>query len=144
MPLGFLGEYEYRIDEKGRLPFPPKYRDRFRDGGVLAQGLESCIRVYPLAEWEKVVETMGALGGNRYKERRLVRFTFGSAFDFELDRQGRVALPPPLRKFADLKESVVVVGLNTHIELWNRENWNREKDHGAEDAAQISESLENY
>ncbi len=143
MPLGFLGEYEYRIDEKGRLPFPPKYRDRFKDGGVLAQGLESCVRVFPISEWEKVVEELGALRSYRYKERRLVRFTFGSAFDFELDRQGRVALPPPLRKYADLKESAIVVGANTHLELWNQENWNREKDHMAEESAQISESLEN-
>jgi MraZ protein len=144
MPLGFLGEYEYRIDDKGRVPLPPKYRDRFKDGGVLAQGLEKCIQIYPLPEWEKVVEELGTIHSYRYKSRRLVRFTFGSAFDFELDRQGRVALPPPLRQYADLKESAIVVGANKYLELWDRENWNQEKALSTREAWQISESIENH
>ena len=143
MPLGFLGEYEYRTDDKGRLPLPPKFRARFREGGILAQGVDRCIRVVPLAEWEKLAAESAVFSQNRSKHRRLKRFTFATAFDFGLDRQGRLALPPGLRQYAEIKEEVAILGLDTYLEIWDREKWKQEKALSEGEAWQISESLEN-
>src|SRR4030042_4041927 len=108
----FLGRYEYRIDAKGRIPLPPKFRDELRQGLVITQGLEKCITVYPLSAWTKIAERSATSLTARGKERRMNRFIFATAFSMELDAQGRVAIPLPLRQYAEIGEDVVVVGAN--------------------------------
>ena len=139
--LGFLGEYEYKIDEKGRVAIPARFRGEFKKGLVLARGLEKCIRSYPLSQWEKIAEKLAALPLTD-KTRKISRFTFATAFSLELDAQGRVALPPPLREYAEISDMVIVAGVNTYLELWNKENWEAEKSLMLEQAWQITESLE--
>jgi MraZ protein len=141
MPLGFLGEYDYKIDVKGRIALPVKFREGFREGVVLAPGLEKCIRAYPLLQWQKTAERLADLPLTD-KTRKMSRFTFATAFSLELDTQGRIALPPPLREYAGIKDMVIVAGVNTYLELWNKETWEQEKALMLEQAWQITESLE--
>jgi MraZ protein len=138
----FLGEYEYKIDDKGRVPVPPKFRRELKDGIVLAPGPETCIVAYGLAEWVKMSEklTAGSLAPSRL--RRLGRAIFGNAFSLNLDGQGRVALPITLREYAHIGDELVVVGSNTFLEMWNRELWVAEKTAAQEQAWQIIEGLE--
>ena len=138
----FLGEYEYKIDDKGRVPVPPKFRRQLKDGLVLAQGPESCIVAYGLAEWTKMAEslTTGSLAPS--KLRRLGRATFAMAYSLNLDGQGRVALPITLREYAQIEDELVVVGVNTCFEMWNKELWATEKALAQEQAWQIIEGLE--
>lgn len=138
----FLGTYEYKIDEKGRTPLPPRFRDELRHGLVMTQGLEKCITVYSLEEWQTISDRMAARSISRSKARRITRFTFATAFMAELDAQGRVAIPAPLRQYAGIDDVAVVAGVNTYFELWSKENWEAESDLMEDEAWQISEGIE--
>ncbi len=140
----FLGEFEYRIDEKGRVPLPPKFRRELREGVVLSTGSEKCIIAYSLAEWNKFAAslTSGAVAAS--KMRRLNRAFFATAFNLGVDKQGRIALPVPLREYAGIEEELVIIGANNYLELWNKAQWEEEKAISQEQAWQIIESLERH
>jgi len=139
----FLGEFEYKIDEKGRIPVPPKFRRLLKAGVVLSPGVEGCITVYPIKEWEKLAATLttGALSPS--KLRMLKRAVFATAFSVDLDGQGRIALPAPLKSHAEIVSEVVIIGANNYLELWNKVRWGEEKTMGQEQAWQLLEGLEN-
>ena len=138
----FLGEFEYKIDEKGRVPIPPKFRRELREGVVLAAGPEKCIIAYSHAEWNKLAATMTSGTTAASKLRRLNRAIFATAFSLNIDGQGRIALPVPLREYAGIEDELVIAGVNTYLELWNKEQWESEKAISQEQAWQIIESLE--
>ena len=139
----FFGEFEYKIDEKGRVPIPPRFRRELKDGVVLTPGIEKCITAYPLSEWRKLADTFTTGSVTRSKLRRLNRAIFATAFSLNLDGQGRIALPIPLRQYASAEEEVVIAGANNYLELWNKEQWEEEKAISQEQTWQIIESLEN-
>lgn len=140
----FFGEFEYRIDQKGRVPFPPRFRAELKQGVVLTPGIEKCITAYPLSEWKKLATTLTDGSVAPSKIRMLNRAIFATAFSTSIDGQGRVALPLPLREYAGLEYEVVIVGDNNYLELWNRELWEAEKAKSREQAGQIIESLERH
>ncbi len=139
----FFGEFEYRIDEKGRIPIPPKFRRELKDGVVLTPGIEKCINLYPLAEWKQLAATFTSEPITRSKLRKLNRAIFATAFSLKTDGQGRIALPIPLRQYADIENEVVIAGANNYLEIWDKEQWESEKAISQEEAWQIIESLEN-
>lgn len=140
----FLGEFEYKIDEKGRVPLPPKFRKDLKDGIVLAAGPEKCIVAYSLEEWNKLAGSLTSGSIAASKMRRLNRAFFASAFNLVIDKQGRIALPIPLREYAGIEDELVIAGVNSYLELWNKEQWEAEKAISQEQAWQIIESLENH
>ena len=137
----FLGEYNYKLDEKGRVPVPPKFRSELRDGIFLVPGPEKCIIAYTPEEWKKISENMrtGTLASN--KMRKLNRAIFSTAFHLNLDGQGRIALPVPLRTFAGIGEEVVITGANTYLEIWDKTLCEEEKTNSLAQAWQIIETL---
>jgi MraZ protein len=137
-----LGEYEYRIDQKGRVAIPAKLRKEFQGGLVLTRGVDGCMLAYPLPEWQRICDSFADLPTTRDRNRRLIRLTFANAFSTELDGQGRVALPLPLRKFAGIKEVAVMAGANKYLEIWSKESWEKEKLLMDEQAWRIAEGLE--
>ena len=139
----FFGEFEYRIDEKGRVPIPPRFRRELKEGVVLTPGIEKCISAYPLSEWKKLAATLTTGSVTRSKLRRLNRAIFATAFSLNIDRQGRIALPIPLRQYAGIEDEVVIAGANNYLELWSKEQWEAEKAISQEQTWQIIESLEN-
>ena len=140
----FFGESEYRIDEKGRVPIPPKFRKELKEGVVLTPGIEKCITAYPPPEWQKLAATLTNGSVTPGKLRRLNRAIFATAFSVDIDRQGRIALPTPLREYAEIVDEVVIAGANTYLELWNKVHWESEKAISQEQAWQIIESLEKH
>jgi len=140
----FIGEFEYRVDEKGRVPIPPKFRteELKKEGVILCPSPDKCISIYPIPVWNKLAEALnsGPLGNSR--ERKLNRALFATAFNAELDAQGRITLPPRLRQFANLGEEVVVTGVNTFMELWNAEQWQQEKASSQEESWHTIETME--
>ncbi len=138
----FFGEFEYKIDEKGRVPFPPRFRAHLKDGVVLTPGVEKCITAYPLSEWKKLSAALTGSPITRSKLRQLNRALFATAFYLNIDGQGRVSLPASLREYAEIADEVVVAGANTYLELWNKVHWEEEKASSQEQAWQIIESLE--
>ncbi len=138
----FFGEYSYKVDEKGRAPLPPKFRRDMRDTVVLSRGVEKCIVAYSLAEWTKVAESLSSKAMGPASSRRINRSIFGSAFSVSFDKQGRVILPPTLREYAEIKDGVIVVGVNNSVELWDSELWEAEKQKSNEQVSQMIESSE--
>ncbi len=139
----FFGEFEYKIDEKGRVPLPPRFRTYLKEGAVLAPGIEKCITAYPLAEWKRLATELTGGSIARSKLRRLNRALFASAFYLNIDGQGRISLPAPLRDYAGIEDEVVIAGANQYLELWNKSLWQEEKAASQQQAWQIIESLEN-
>src|SRR4030043_2400906 len=137
----YYGECDYKLDEKGRVPVPPKFRNALRDGLVLTMGAEKCITAYTVAEWKKLSTSLTSNPLTRSKMRRLNRAMFAQAFVTRVDAQGRIALPAPLREHAQIKDDVAIVGLNTNLEIWNKALWEEEKNISKEQAWQIIESL---
>jgi len=140
----FFGEFEYKIDEKGRVPIPPRFRGELKAGVVLTQGMEKCITIYPLPEWKKVADELTSGAVTRSKLRRLNRAIFSSAFAIKMDGQGRIAIPITLKLTSEIVDDVVVAGANNYLELWSKANWADEKGLSREQAWQIMESLENH
>jgi len=121
---------------------PPRFREEFKAGGVACFGLDKYIDVYPVSEWKKRAEALSRLSEMRGKERRLSRFFFSGAFPFELDANGRLALPAALRQYAELKDTVVIAGVYNRLEIWSKELWDQEMAEVRPQAAQLWERLE--
>ncbi len=138
----FLGEFEYKLDEKGRVLIPPKFRRELREGLVLSPGQEKCVVLYTRVEWKKLAATLTGGSVVRDKVRRLNRAIFATAFELNIDGQGRIALPVPLREYAGIEDEVVVIGANNYLELWDKAQWEAEKAVSQEQSWQIIESLE--
>lgn len=138
----FLGEFEYRVDEKGRASIPPKFRVELKDGVVLTLGVEKCITAYPMAEWKNLAKTVTTSSVAPNKIRRLHRALFATAFSTKMDNQGRIILPQSLRAHAEIEDELVIIGANNYFEFWNKEQWAAEKAICQEQIWQITESLE--
>jgi len=138
----FYGEFEYKIDDKGRIPVPPKFRNLLKDGVVLAPGIEKCITAYTMPEWKALSASVTSGPLTRSKVRKLNRALFATAFSTKVDGQGRIAIPAPLKEHADIEEEVVVAGANAYLEIWNKSSWEEEKKISQEQAWQIIESME--
>ena len=138
----FFGEFDYKVDEKGRVPLPPLFRGALKDGVVLTPGVEKCVTVYTLSEWKKLAAAFTGSSVTRSKLRRLNRAIFATAFSTKIDGQGRVAVPAPLRGYAGIEDEVVVAGANNYLEIWGKDQWEEEKSISQEQAWQIIESLE--
>ena len=138
----FFGEFDYKVDEKGRLPLPPRFRSALKDGVVLTPGAERCITVYSLPEWKKLAASLTGSSLNPSKLRKLNRAVFATAFNTQIDGQGRVAVPAPLREYAGISDEVVIAGANNYLEIWDKGDWEEEKASSQEQSWQIIESLE--
>ena len=138
----FSGEFEYKIDEKGRVPIPPKFRKDLKDGVVLTTGPENNINAYTVSEFNKKAAALTSDTFAPAKMRRLNRAFFSSAFHLTIDNQGRIALPAPLRAYAGIEDEVVISGVNTYLEMWDKQQWDAEITISREQLWQNIESME--
>ena len=138
----FFGEAEYTLDDKGRLTIPAKFRSRFSDGVMVARGLEPCLLIFTPDDWQNYVTSLyGHLPQNKENTRAIARFVFSGASDQTLDKQGRILLPSNLRAYAGLREDVVILGIQDHLEVWDAEAWQKDLKNLEINARQISENL---
>ncbi|MBB6172459.1 MraZ protein [Nocardiopsis mwathae] len=119
----FLGTHAPRLDTKGRLFLPAKYRDELSGGLVITKGQERCLYVFPMAEFERITEALRAAPVTAKAVRDYSRVFFASASDEVPDRQGRITIPPHLRGYAGLDRDCVVIGANTRLEIWDARAW---------------------
>ena len=120
----FFGEYEHTIDDKKRLTLPARFREALADGIVLTRGLDRCLNVYTRGDWNALVEArLTPLDPFSKEARDMKRFFFAATADAELDKQGRVLVPPALVRHAQLGREVVVAGVHDHLEIWDRSVW---------------------
>ena len=120
----FLGTYSPRLDEKGRLFLPAKYRDELAAGLVITKGQERCLYVFSAAEFVRQTEKLREVSMTATKVARdYGRVLFASAHDEVPDKQGRVTLPQQLRDYAGLTRDCAVIGANTRVEIWDAAAW---------------------
>jgi MraZ protein len=137
----FLGEYQHSVDSKGRLVLPSRFRDRLERGLVVTKGQERCLYVFPIDKWDEEVEQVNNLPRTDRRSRNYARSFFGSASDQQLDGQGRIQIPQPLREYASLAKDVVVIGVADRVEIWNVESWESVSGEADEQFAGIEEAL---
>ncbi len=119
----FLGTHSPRLDDKGRLFLPAKYREDLAGGVVITKGQERCLYVFPAAEFERITQALRAAPVTAKAVRDYSRVFFASASDDVPDKQGRVTIPPALRQYAALQRDCVVIGANTRLEIWDEQAW---------------------
>lgn len=120
----FLGTYSPRLDEKGRLILPAKYREELAEGLVLTRGQERCLYVFGIREFERVHEQLRAAPLSSKQARDYIRVFLSGASDEVPDKQGRITIPPPLREYAGLDRELAVIGAGTRAEIWDAQAWN--------------------
>ena len=119
----FLGRFSHNLDAKGRLAIPAKFRGELADGLVVTRGIDRCLSVYPLGAWQSLAERVSALSISDPDARQFRRMVFAEAVDEALDAQGRILVPPELRRYAEIDREAVVVGMNTYLEIWDPARW---------------------
>jgi len=134
-----LGTHSPRLDEKGRLILPAKYRDELADGLVLTRGQERCLYVFSQKEFERIHEQMREAPISSRQSRDYLRVFLSGASDEVPDKQGRVTIPLNLRKYAGLDRDLAVIGVGTRAEIWDAQAW---EDYLAEKEASFSETDE--
>lgn len=137
----FIGEYNHNIDTKGRLIIPSRFRDGLSDKFIITRGLDKCLFVYPLDEWEKLVKTIQSLPFTKKKNRDFQRFFLSGAIECEIDKQGRVNVSNALISYAKLEKECVIVGVNERLEIWADEEWNSFISDNEEDFSNIAEDI---
>lgn len=123
----FLGQYEHTIDTKSRLTIPAKFRSDLASGAVVTRGIDRCLFLFPMTEFETLAARIRELPITQEQTREFRRQMFADASADIPDRQGRIILPPYLREYAGIDSQVTIIGLDTYIEIWPTEAWkNRE------------------
>ena len=121
----FLGTHTPRLDDKGRLILPAKFRDELAEGLVVTKGQERCLYIWPIAEFGRITEQMRLAPVTSKGPRDFMRVLFAGASDEVPDKQGRITIPPALRAYAGLDRDCVVIGANSRVEVWDTEAWDR-------------------
>ncbi|NPA89963.1 MAG: division/cell wall cluster transcriptional repressor MraZ [Chloroflexi bacterium] len=126
----FLGTYHHKLDAKGRLSLPRKFRTYLTTERelVITKGMDNCLFLFPRREWEQIREQLRQLKLGSRDARRARRLLLGNAEEVVMDRMGRILIPPALREYAGIQQEVVVVGLDWYMELWSPEAWAQELD----------------
>ncbi|RPF56088.1 MraZ protein [Aquisalibacillus elongatus] len=140
----FMGEFQHNIDTKGRIIVPSKFRDGLGESFVLTRGLDNCLFAYPQEEWRILEEKLKKLPLTKKDARAFTRFFFSGAIECEIDKQGRINIPSPLRNYADLEKECVVIGVSNRIELWAKEKWEEYVEESEESFAEIAENMMDF
>ncbi|QEK11944.1 division/cell wall cluster transcriptional repressor MraZ [Crassaminicella thermophila] len=119
----FIGEYFHTIDTKGRVIIPSKFREELGEKFIITKGLDNCLFVYPQEEWKNLENKLKQLPLTSRDARAFVRFFFSGATECELDKQGRITIPPNLRNHAKVDKEIVTIGVSTRVEIWSKQQW---------------------
>jgi len=118
-----IGEYKHTIDSKKRLAIPSKLRRDLGPRAVITRGLDNCLFVFPNNQWNKLVEKLSELPFGQKNARSFIRLMLSGASEAKLDKLGRILVPDYLKKYAELKKSVIIVGVHNRLEVWDKNKW---------------------
>ncbi|RDW96947.1 cell division protein MraZ [Gardnerella vaginalis] len=136
-----LGTYSPKIDAKGRVALPAKFRSQLGNGFVMARGQERCVYVLPMQEFERITMQIQRTSMSNKSARDYLRVFLSGAVDQEPDKQGRIVVPPMLRDYANLGDEIVVIGVGTRAEIWNKSAWNKYLADREQDYADIADDV---
>jgi MraZ protein len=137
----FLGTHTPRLDDKGRLALPAKFRSDLEEGLVITKGQERCLFVFPLNEFTRVTDLLRTAPVTDRRVRDYSRVFFASASHEIPDGQGRITVPQQLRQYAGLTKDCVVIGANTRVEVWDADSWQTYLDSTEEHFADAQEEV---
>lgn len=137
----FLGTHSPRLDDKGRLILPAKFRDELAEGLVITKGQERCLFVFPMGEFTRIAEQLREAPMTHKAARAYSRVFFASASDEVPDKQGRITIPPHLRTYAGLTRDCVVIGASTRVEIWDSQAWDTYLAESEDSFADIEEEV---
>ena len=136
-----IGEYKHTIDSKKRLAIPAKFRKELGLKAVVTRGIDKCLFVYPLKEWEVFAEKLAKLPVGQSNSRSFSRVMLAGAQDMEMDGLGRIIIPEYLKQYAGLSKKVVIVGLYNRLEIWDENSWKEYQNNAERSAGEIAEKL---
>ena len=139
----FIGEFHHNIDEKGRLIIPSKFRYELGERFIITRGLDKCLFIYSLEEWEKITNKLKTLPFTKKDARDFSRFFLSGAAECEFDKQGRILITSPLVRYANLIQKCVIIGVNERLEIWNEEEFESFINKNEEEFSEIAENLFN-
>src|SRR3989338_8608768 len=122
-----IGEYTHTIDDKKRVALPAKFRKEIGKKVVITHGLDNCLFVYSVKQWEAVSEKFSSLSIGQADTRGFNRFMLAGAVETDVDAIGRILIPDFLKEFASLKTHVVVAGIHNRLEIWDEKRWKEYK-----------------
>ena len=136
-----IGEYTHTIDDKNRLSLPAKFRQEMGKKIVLTRGLDKCVAIFTLKEWQKIAGKLSESSMLQADSRSFNRFMFGGAVETEVDSIGRVILPDFLKAWGKLQTKVAVIGVQSRVEIWNEKAWEANKETIEKQADTLAEKL---
>lgn len=135
-----IGEFEHSLDAKGRIIMPAKLRETIGEKFVVTKGLDGCLFAFSLSEWTNFEEKLKSLPLSNKNSREFTRFFLSGASECEIDKQGRFLIPTNLRSIANLKKDIVIIGVGTRIEIWDKEKW---EDYNSAENISVEDIAEN-
>ncbi len=136
-----IGEYKHTLDPKKRLSLPSKWRKEMGKKLVITRGLDNCLFVYPLKEWQRISEKISQLPLGQADTRGFNRFFLSGAVEAEVDSVGRILVPDFLKEFAALDAKVVLAGIHDRVEIWDEKKWDEYKRRIESQADALAEKL---
>lgn len=137
----FLGTHQPRLDDKGRLILPAKFRDGLAEGLVITRGQDRCLYAFPMAEFERLHEQVRQAPVTSKQARDYLRVLLSGASDEVPDKQGRITIPPLLRTYAGLQRECAVIGAGSRIEIWDLPAWEQYLADREQDFSDIAEEV---
>ena len=139
----FMGEYHHNIDDKGRLIIPSKFRNELGKKFIVTRGLEECLFVYSISEWNEIINKLKQLPFTNKDARLFMRMFMSGATECELDKNGRINIPTTLAKYASLDKECVVIGVNERLEIWSSSKFDNFFNENIDNFSDIAENLFN-
>ena len=137
----FIGEYQHNLDSKGRIIVPSKFREELHTTFILTRGLDGCLTIYSLKQWEKMFEEVDKLPTTKKAARQYVRMLTSTATECTLDNQGRIQIPSFLSKPVNITKECIVIGANDHIEIWDKATWEAYYTDASNNFEEVAENL---
>ena len=136
-----IGEYEHSLDAKGRLIMPAKLRTDMGEKFIITKGLDGCLFVFSQNEWSNFESKLKELPLTNKNARDFVRFFLSGATECEIDKQGRFLLVNTLREYAEITKEVIIIGVGTRLEIWNKDKWKKYNSNKNISADTIAENM---
>ncbi len=140
----FIGSYNNSLDAKYRMIVPSKHREELGLRCIVTKGIDKCLFIYPVDEWQKFAEKLSALPKTDPNARNFVRHMYGNAEECEVDKQGRITIPQSLREYADIEKELTTMGNGEKIEVWARDVYESSEIAESMDGSDIAQGMEEY
>lgn len=136
-----IGEYQHNLDKKKRLMIPAKVRKSLGNEMIVTKGLDNCLFVYPMSEWKKLTDKLSTLPLSQGNARGFARLLLAGASEAQLDSLGRILIPDYLKEYAHLNKDVVIVGVYSRMEIWDKSAWQEYRSRSEQSGNELAEQL---